>query len=160
MIPTHRSNASHRSPVVPKLDLTSPTEVDSGGLRESDRRPPSIVGQKTADVMQAGDVTKDHVMGQLSALREQLNRLQQVKRTQGQPLKVTDSFDTPLERAAKRRQPPPPGMLIISFLTIRKYSGYFKPNKNYLLVLLSLAAFIIFRHKNKHKKQANLKYGQ
>ena len=106
VIPSHRSH--HKSPVVPKLDLSSQVEIDSGGLRESDRRPPSIVGPTTnADVMQAGDVTKDHVMGQLSALREQLNRLQQVKRGQTQSLKVADGFDTPLERAAKRRQPPP-----------------------------------------------------
>ena len=59
----------------------------------------------------AGDVTKDHVMTQLSALREQLNRLQNVKRGQvpvARPTQEADRFATQLEREAKHRHPAQP----------------------------------------------------
>ena len=58
-------------------------------------------------------MTKDHVMSQLSALRTQLNRLQNVKSTQnqlGKPVTIAGGgFDTELDRAAKRRNPAAPG---------------------------------------------------
>ncbi|KAL5261570.1 hypothetical protein ACHWQZ_G007321 [Mnemiopsis leidyi] len=128
VIPTHAKNqdqpsytnresiviptlANRQSPVVPKLDLSGRVETDAeGDLRPSDRRPPSIIGPSRTDrgTPKSGDVTKDHVMTQLSALRTQLNRLQNVKSNQaqlGKPLKIADSFDTELDRAAKRRNP-------------------------------------------------------
>ena len=112
VIPTH---ANRQSPLVPKLDLAGRVETDAGGdLRPSDRRPPSILGPSRSNggTPKSGDVTKDHVMTQLSALRTQLNRLQNVKSNQnqlGKPVKIADTFDTELDRAAKRRNPAAPG---------------------------------------------------
>lgn len=121
VIPTHRTNQqpgnnTRQSPPVPKLDLSGRVESEVGGdIRASERRPPSILGPQSrgSDVTTRGsDVTKDHVMNQLSALREQLNRLQNVKQNQdhvGKPVQIADSFDTELDRAAKRRNQAHPG---------------------------------------------------
>ncbi|XP_063694469.1 centrosome and spindle pole-associated protein 1-like isoform X2 [Bolinopsis microptera] len=113
VIPTHAAN--RQSPPVPKLDLSGRIETDAeGDLRPSDRRPPSNLGPSRSNggTPKSGDVTKDHVMSQLSALRTQLNRLQNVKSTQnelGKPVTIAGGgFDTDLDRAAKRRNPAAP----------------------------------------------------
>ena len=106
------------SPLIPSLRrqenfLSSPSKDKSpersielrNSMKESPQKAISHLFPNTSSNVSpvAVDKYKEHVMNQLSALRSQLNRLQEIKQRQSNDFKHSSYFDTRLVNAAKQR---------------------------------------------------------